>query len=231
VAYITCMGKKHKEHFETSITEHPDISVDENEMPMKADPSLVLTDSRRIFIWGVLDEESLMNATAAIVECGMQNQKAPIELWINSVGGLLDSSLGLVDVIRNSPAPVHTYTLGSCKSAALLLVAAGSSGSRYAYENTRFMLHSVQIARFSGSMEDLEGFRDEASFENDRYVDILSSMTRLDKKTISGFLLQKREHYFGAQTALTYGLVDKVISKKAAPEIIQKNKAKTKRSY
>ena len=76
-----------------------------------------------------------------------------IKLHINSDGGEVFSALSLVDRIRSSKVPIHSYSEGLVASAATLISV--SCQKRYIRRNTIFLIHQVR-SWFEGTYEDLK---------------------------------------------------------------------------
>jgi ATP-dependent protease ClpP protease subunit len=82
-------------------------------------------------------------------------QPPHIKLHINSDGGEVFSALSLVDRIRTSKVPIHSYAEGLVASAATLISV--SCQKRYIRKNTILLIHQVR-SWFEGTYED---FKDE----------------------------------------------------------------------
>lgn len=67
------------------------------------------------------------------------DERSPIYLLINSVGGDLDMMWSLIDAIQTSKTPVVTICMGYAYSAALMVMLAGHK--RYIMPHARIMMH------------------------------------------------------------------------------------------
>lgn len=167
---------------------------------------------RRIFLQGDVETD-----TIAIAIRGMYlmsyNSKEPIDLYVASYGGDIDQTFALHDVTRTIKVPVHTTALGICMSAAPFLVACGQQGERYASENCEFMLHTATL-EVDGQMLNMEGTVAATKRRCERMDRLLAKYTKMPYRHWSKFTNSSIDHYFGAEKALEWGLIDHIWSEK-----------------
>ena len=60
-----------------------------------------------------------------------QNSTEPINMYINSPGGLVSAGLAIYDTMQYVSPPISTWCVGRAMSAASLLLCAGAPGMRY----------------------------------------------------------------------------------------------------
>jgi len=97
-----------------------------------------LYDKRIIILDKEVNERSTSELIAKIILLNLTSTK-PITLLINSTGGDMYSAFGLIDVLRDSKAPIFTVCIGLAASAAALILSAGHK--RYALPSTQIMVH------------------------------------------------------------------------------------------
>ncbi len=168
---------------------------------------------RRIFLHGDVGEDSIGTAIRGLYVMS-DLSKDPIELFVTSYGGEIDESFALHDVCRTIKVPVHTVALGKCMSAAPLLVAAGEPGERYASENTIFMLHSASID-LGGSVANIASTAKAEKDRCERMDRLLAIYTSMDYRHWAKFSRGDIDHYFDAEQALAWGLIDHIWSEKS----------------
>lgn len=100
---------------------------------------------RRVFLQtflGQVSEEEPFNAVEYVTRGLLLLDRAagPIELWVNSEGGVVEDALAIYDVIQGLSNEVRTVGHGQIMSAAVLLLACGT-GKRWVTENSVFMNH------------------------------------------------------------------------------------------
>ena len=132
------------------------------------DPYLVqyFNDLENRIIWIDSEiKESTLDVVSRIINWNRQDKnipienRAPIKIYFNSIGGSLDIEETIVSVIRLSKTPVYGYALGIVASAASLIYL--SCHKRYALPNAYFVFHQGSCSNISGdyaavqaSMED-----------------------------------------------------------------------------
>jgi len=129
--------------------------------------------------------------------------------YIMSCGGGVNETLGIIDVVRSLSLPVAALGVGLVASAAVWVLAAFPKGCRYAYENTRFLLHEGFLG--------IEGKASDARAhirENQRVGKILiKALADSTGKEMEKFkpLVSSKEYYFGAVQAKKLGIIDEII--------------------
>ncbi|MGG1659537.1 ClpP family protease [Brevibacillus sp. NRS-1366] len=135
-------------------------------------------------------------------------ERNPIELYINSFGGSCYDGLALVDTIRNSKTPVHTYCFGSAMSMGLWIYLAGAS--RFAGKNCTFMYHEVS----SFVWDKLEGLKQEVKEMQrlqDMYDAIIKENTNIMQDKLDAIKERKAEWYIPTEDALKLGICHEII--------------------
>lgn len=135
----------------------------------------------------------------------------PIKIWISSSGGSVADMFAVYDIIdRMKPLyTIKTYGIGKIMSAAVLLLSAGSPGERYIGKRARMMLHPPTLGTY-GSAHDIEIDNKELKKMKDLYLEELVVNSRITKRKALA-LLKDRDHYFSAEQAIEWGLVDKIL--------------------
>lgn len=167
---------------------------------------------RRIFLQDDVEEDTIAVAVRAMYLMADQSSK-PIDLYICSYGGDIDQTFALHDVTRTISVPVHTTALGMCMSAAPFLVACGAPGERYASENCEFMLHTASLD-LDTTMLNMEGTVAATKRRCERMDRLLAKYTTMPYRHWAKFSKAGTDHYFGAEQALEWGLIDHIWSEK-----------------
>jgi len=169
----------------------------------------------RIATLGNVNDENVNDVIYTILEINhldthkKSDQREPIKLIINSVGGDVYHGFGLIDCIVNSITPIHTICYGCAFSMALPIFAAGHH--RQAGKLSTFMYHEI-----SWNMEyEKIMTHDRELVEGKRimqiYDDFLYTHTKLDVKKLKSVKKLNKDWYFNVEEALNYGIVDKII--------------------
>eukprot|EP01043_Picozoa_sp_COSAG02_P036408 COSAG02_NODE_2663_length_8302_cov_44.083994_8_plen_336_part_00 len=98
----------------------------------------------------------------------------PIQLVINSSGGVVTSGLAIYDVMQYVRSPVHTLCIGHASSMAAILLAAGEPGHRRALPHARMMIHSASGGYSRSKVEDVMVHAEELKAKNDLLAAILA---------------------------------------------------------
>ncbi len=174
-------------------------------------------DERRLYINDIIDDEIIMDIGYHILRYNRLDkdvkieERKPITLYINTDGGGLYSANSLISLIENSVTPVHTVNLGRCFSAGFLIFIAGKK--RYSLDNGIFLLHEGQ----NGDINATGKYFDRAAFEKNVVEKKVKDYV-LEKTAITPKMYDKNyrtEWYMSAEKAMEYGLIDKVIAKRA----------------
>ena len=146
---------------------------------------------------------------AALILLATEDPTADIYLWINSPGGSVPAMLAIRDTMRLIPNTVRTVNLGMAYSAGQFLLSAGSPGSRFALAHSRVLLHQGS-AGFGGSAGDVAIQADGLRSTRDTVLSLIAADTGQDVAQVERD--SRRDRWFGAEEALAFGFVDRVVS-------------------
>lgn len=172
-----------------------------------------LLQDRIIFLHEEIDSEIASRIIASVLYLDKKNNQKEICVYINSVGGEAEAGLAIYDVFQFVSAPIKTICVGRACSAAADLLASGSPGKRLASPNAEIMIHSIQ-AELSGSNKEIQEEAERLKKFNQRSNEILSLHTGQPIAKIAKDC--EKDKYMTAQEALEYGIIDKILSPKAA---------------
>jgi ATP-dependent Clp protease protease subunit len=135
-----------------------------------------------------------------------------IHLYINSPGGSVYAGLGIYDTMQFIKCDVSTYCIGMAASMGALLLTAGAAKKRFALPNARIMIHQP-LGGARGQASDIEIQAKEILYLKERLNGIIAhhsgrSLEQVKKDT-------DRDNYLSAASAVEYGLIDKVVDKRA----------------
>jgi len=169
-------------------------------------------EGRRIFLQGDVEADTIALAVRGLYLLADMADE-PIDLYIASYGGDIDEAFQLHDVTRTISVPVHTTALGVCMSAAPFLVACGAKGQRYATPNVQFMLHTASL-ELDGQIAQAAGELEATKARCERMDRLLAKYTKMPYRHWAKFTRSATDHYFGADQALEWGIVDHIWSEK-----------------
>lgn len=131
----------------------------------------------------------------------------PIDLHIQSDGGILSSALNVCDFIESFDLPVHTYIEGSVASSASLIAVCGDR--RFMTKRSTLLIHEpstdLGVAKQSVMQDEAHNMNLLCSF----MVDIYTSRSKLQRKQVLHMI--QNEKYLNASECLRFGLVDEII--------------------
>ena len=182
----------------------------------------MLLENRIIFLAGPITERTASVVIMRLLYLQSIKKDQPINLYINSPGGLVDQTLAIYDTMQFLGCQVATYCIGQAASGAAIILAAGAKGQRYALPNAKVMLHQP-YSGISGQAEDIRIQAEEILKDKKLLNEILAKHTGQEAEKIEREI--ERDRFMSAQEALGYGLVDEIL---AEPEADKKKKKKKK---
>jgi ATP-dependent Clp protease protease subunit len=171
-----------------------------------------LLKERIVFLTGPINDEIATLVVAQLLFLEADNPKKDIAMYINSPGGVVTSGLSIYDTMQFIRCPVSTLCVGQAASMASLLLAAGEANMRFALPNARIMVHQPS-GGYQGQVTDILIHAREVESLKKRLNEIYMRHTGKDIKTIEDAL--ERDNFFTADGAKDFGIVDKVIEKRA----------------
>ena len=162
----------------------------------------------------VLLSDEITDATASIVVAQLlfleaQDPEKDIHLYINSPGGSVSAGMAILDCMNYIKCDVSTICIGSAASMGALLLAAGAKGKRYSLPNSEIMIHQV-LGGARGQASDVRIQAEHLQRVKDRVNRILAGCTGKPIEQIAADT--DRDNFMSPEEAVSYGLIDKVIS-------------------
>ncbi|HUQ75962.1 MAG TPA: ATP-dependent Clp endopeptidase proteolytic subunit ClpP [Burkholderiales bacterium] len=167
-----------------------------------------LLKERVVFLVGPVTEVTANLIVAQLLFLESENPDKDIFFYINSPGGSVSAGLAVYDTMQFIKPDVSTLCVGQAASMGSLLLAAGDAGKRFALPNSRVMIHQP-MGGFSGQATDIEIHAKEILYLRARLNEILAKHTGKPVDTIQRDT--ERDFFMGAQDAVKYGIVDKVL--------------------
>jgi ATP-dependent Clp protease protease subunit len=171
-----------------------------------------LLKERIIFISGAVEDNMATLVVAQLLFLEADNPKKEIAIYINSPGGVVTSGLAIYDTMQFVRPAVSTLCIGQAASMGSLLLAAGNKDMRFALPNSRIMLHQPS-GGFQGQATDIMLHAQEILNLKKRLNEIYVHHTGQSLKKIEDAL--ERDYFLTGEMAVEWGIVDKVISKRA----------------
>jgi ATP-dependent Clp protease protease subunit len=167
-----------------------------------------LLKERVVFLVGPVTEVTANLIVAQLLFLESENPDKDIFFYINSPGGSVSAGLAIYDTMQFIKPDVSTLCVGQAASMGALLLAAGDAGKRFALPNSRVMIHQP-MGGFQGQATDIEIHAKEILYLRERLNEILARHTKQQIEVIRRDT--ERDFFLGAEDAVKYGLVDKVL--------------------
>ena len=100
-----------------------------------------LLDERIVFLGQPIDDEVANLVVAQLLHLESADPDAPIQLYVNSPGGVAYAGLAIYDTMQHIRPAVHTTCCGIAMSAAALVLVGGAPGKRTSLPNGRMLIH------------------------------------------------------------------------------------------
>lgn len=172
-----------------------------------------LLNERVVFLGHEIDDMIANLVIAQLIHLESENPEKDISLYINSPGGSVTAGLAIYDTMQYIRSDVATICIGQCASMAAVLLAAGAKGKRSALPNSRILIHQPWGGA-KGQVTDIEIQAREMLRMRDALDNILATHTGQKVKKIHTDT--ERDNIMTAQEAFEYGIVDSVVTSRAA---------------
>jgi len=172
-----------------------------------------LLKERVIFLVGPVNEITANLIVAQLLFLESENPEKDISIYINSPGGSVSAGLAIYDTMQFIKPDVSTLCIGQAASMGAFLLAAGAKGKRFALPNSRVMIHQP-MGGFQGQASDIAIHAKEILALRQRLNDIMAKHTgqpsdRIERDT-------DRDNFLSAEESAEYGIIDKVLTSRAA---------------
>jgi ATP-dependent Clp protease, protease subunit len=164
--------------------------------------------SRSVIITGEINDKVAARAVTHLLALSEESDD-PINLYISSPGGHVESGDMVHDVIKFIRPKVRAIGSGWVSSAGALIFVGAEKEDRYCLPNTRFLLHQP-AGGIGGTASDMVIQARQIEIMRDRFHHLFAAATgqtpeRIEQDT-------QRDFWMTTQEALDYGLVGSVIS-------------------
>jgi ATP-dependent Clp protease, protease subunit len=174
-----------------------------------------LLKERIVFLGTPIDDTVANLVCAQLLFLESEEPDKDIHLYINSPGGDITALFAIYDTMKFLKPDVSTFCFGQAASAAAVLLAAGAKTKRFALPHARILLHQP-FGGAEGQASDIELQAKEIL----RMRDLLNGMLAADTGQTHEKVAKDtdRDFVMTAEEAVSYGVIDEVISsREAAP--------------
>ncbi|WP_335342453.1 ATP-dependent Clp endopeptidase proteolytic subunit ClpP [Polycladomyces zharkentensis] len=168
-----------------------------------------LLKDRIVFLGSPIDDHVANLVVSQLLFLDAEDPEKDIHLYINSPGGSITAGMAIYDTMQFIKADVSTICIGLAASMGSFLLAAGAKGKRYALPNSEVMIHQP-LGGVRGQATDIKIHADWILRTREKVNKILAERTGQPLEKIERDT--DRDFFMGAQEAVEYGLIDKVIT-------------------
>ena len=172
-----------------------------------------LLKDRIVFLGTPIDDTVGNLIMAQLIHLEGEDPDKDIALYINSPGGSTTALMAIYDTMQFIKPDISTYCMGLAASAAAVLLAGGAHGKRFTLPHARIMLHQPHISGLGGQATDIEIHAREILKTREDINQILADHTNQPLERVQNDT--DRDFWMGADEALDYGIVDRVIQSRA----------------
>ncbi len=171
-----------------------------------------LLNDRVVFLCDEVNDTTASLVVAQLLYLEAQDPEKDIHLYINSPGGSVSAGMAIYDTMNYIKCDVSTICIGMAASMGAFLLSAGAKGKRIALPHSEIMIHQP-LGGMQGQASDIKIHSDHILRTRETLNRILAENTGKDLAQIEKDT--DRDNFLTAHDALEYGLIDKVIEKRA----------------
>ena len=168
-----------------------------------------LLKQRKVLIFGAIDDKIARDVTGRMLALA-EKSSDPIDVFINSPGGHVESGDTMHDIIRfvDADVPVRIIGTGCVASAGALIYLAGNRERRFCLPNTRFLLHQP-MGGIRGQAVDIDIEAREIIKMRERINRMIARETDQPYEKVAKET--DRNYWMSAEEAIAYGMVTRII--------------------
>jgi len=182
---------------------------DKDKSEEKNDPGIgaLFLKSRSVLVTGSINDK-LANKVVTQLLALSQDSDDPINLYISSPGGHVESGDMVHDMIKFIKPEVRCIGSGWVASAGALIFIGAKKENRFCLPNTRFLLHQPS-GGIGGQVSDMQIQASQIKQMRERFDRLFAEATGQTAKKIAEDT--QRDFWLNTDEALKYGLLGKVI--------------------
>jgi ATP-dependent Clp protease, protease subunit len=172
-----------------------------------------LLRERIVFLVGPVNDQTASVVVAQLLFLESENPDKDISFYINSPGGSVSAGMSIFDTMEFIKPDVSTMCIGLAASMGSFLLTAGAKGKRFSLPNSRVMIHQPSGGA-QGQATDIEIHAREILKTREQLNRIYAERTGQTIEKIRADM--ERDFFMDPEEAQAYGLIDKVINRRAA---------------
>ncbi len=169
-----------------------------------------LLEKRTLFVSEGINSVVAKRVISQLLTLEADKPGAPINFYLNSPGGEVNSGFAIYDTIRFLKSEVRIINTGLCASIATIINIAAKKQNRLSMPNCKFLIHQPLIpGQIYGQASDIEIHAREILKTRQKINELLSKecgqpLAKVEKDTT-------RDYWMNAGESLEYGLIHKII--------------------
>jgi ATP-dependent Clp protease protease subunit len=171
-----------------------------------------LLKERIVFLGSAIDDIVANLIIAQLLFLESEDPTKDIYLYVNSPGGLITSGLAIYDTMQYVKPSIATICIGQAASMGAVLLAGGAKGKRMALPHARILIHQP-LGGAQGQATDIDIQAREILRMREEINTIFTTHTGQDMEKIRQDT--ERDYFMTAEQALTYGIIDQIVEKRA----------------
>lgn len=181
---------------------------DDNEKPKGPQIEQLFFKSRSVIVAGEINDKLAARVTTQLLALAEESD-APINMYISSPGGHVESGDMVHDMIKFIRPKVRTIGSGWVASAGALIFVGADKADRYCLPNTRFLLHQPS-GGIGGKVSDMQIQAEQIRLMRERFDKLFAEATGQTAEKIAADT--QRDFWLTAQEAIDYGLCGQIIA-------------------
>jgi ATP-dependent Clp protease protease subunit len=168
-----------------------------------------LLEERIVFLGTAINDDVANTVIAQLLFLEKEDAKKDIILYVNSPGGQVTSTLAMYDTMQYVQPDISTVCLGMAASGGAIILMGGAKGKRFALPHSEIMIHQP--------LGGTEGQATDIAIHAEHIINtknLLNEMIALHtgKKLEQVKSDTERDKFLSAKEALSYGLIDRIIT-------------------
>jgi ATP-dependent Clp protease protease subunit len=168
-----------------------------------------LLKDRIVLLGEEIDDHIASLVCAQLLFLESEDSEKEVYMYINSPGGVVTAGLAVYDTMQYISCPVATLCMGQAASMAAFLLAAGTTGMRYALPHSRIMIHQPS-GGFRGQATDIDIHAREVLRLKEILNQIMAKHCGQPPETVAA--QTERDNFLSAEEAVKFGLIDRVLN-------------------
>lgn len=166
-----------------------------------------LLNDRKMFIEGEINEKSACDFVKTIMLLKSESPDKPIDIYINSPGGEVNSGMLILDTLKGLKTEVNLHCIGMAASMAAIILASGKKGHRFIAPHSKIMIHEPLISGgFGGSATSIQKTAESILETKAMTVELLAESTGKPKTEIEKAI--SFDNYMTADECIEFGIAD-----------------------